>query len=92
MRKQAKFIKKMEENNKIPDKLMPKKIKDMLDEAGFAKPIITDGDAPEIRLNGGRTNALRCLAVVAVFVLAYGFLKHILDLSKVYWILVLNGF
>ncbi len=72
MRKQAKFIKKMEENNKIPDKLMPKKIKDMLDEAGFAKPIITDGDAPEIRLNGGRTNALRCLAVVAVFVLVVG--------------------
>ncbi|WP_295207313.1 beta-propeller domain-containing protein [Ruminococcus sp.] len=67
-----KFISQMEEKNKVPDKLMPQKIKDMLDEAGLAKPVIASEEKPEIKLNGGRTNALRCLAVVAAFVLVVG--------------------
>ena len=39
LRKRRKLIRQMEQTNKIPDKLMPQEIKDMLDVAGF-RPII----------------------------------------------------
>ena len=39
LRKRRKLIRQMEQANKIPDKLMPQEIKDMLDVAGF-RPVI----------------------------------------------------
>lgn len=36
LRKRRKLIRQMEQANKIPDKLMPQEIKDMLDVAGFS--------------------------------------------------------
>ena len=58
--------------NKIPDKLMPQEIKDMLDVAGFRPVIENTPNSAEIKINSGRSNALRCLAVVAAFVLVVG--------------------
>lgn len=43
LRKRRKLIRQMEQANKIPDKLMPQEIKDMLDVAGF-RPVI--GNTP----------------------------------------------
>lgn len=71
-RKRRKLIKQMEQANKIPDKLMPQEIKDMLDTSGFRPIIDITQNTPEIKINGGRNNVLRCLAVVAAFVLVVG--------------------
>lgn len=72
LRKRRKLIRQMEQANKIPDKLMPQEIKDMLDVAGFRPVIEATQNNTEIKINGGRSNALRCLAVVAAFVLVVG--------------------
>ena len=71
-RKRRKLIKQMEQANKIPDKLMPQEIKDMLDTSGFRPIIDITQNTHEIKINGGRNNVLRCLAVVAAFVLVVG--------------------
>lgn len=73
LRKRRKLIRQMEQANKIPDKLMPQEIKDMLDVAGFRPVIENTPNSAEIKINSGRSNALRCLAVVAAFVLVIGF-------------------
>ena len=65
LRKRRKLIRQMEQANKIPDKLMPQEIKDMLDVAGFRPVIENTPNSAEIKINSGRSNALRCLAVVA---------------------------
>lgn len=72
LRKRRKLIRQMEQANKIPDKLMPQEIKDMLDVAGFRPVIENTPNSAEIKINSGRSNALRCLAVVAAFVLVVG--------------------
>ncbi|WP_456028279.1 hypothetical protein [Ruminococcus sp.] len=72
LRKRRKLIRKMEQANKIPDKLMPQEIKDMLDVSGFRPVIGNTPNSAEIKINSGRSNALRCLAVVAAFVLVVG--------------------
>lgn len=72
LRKRRKLIRQMEQANKIPDKLMPQEIKDMLDVAGFRPVIGNTPNSAEIKINSGRSNALRCLAVVAAFVLVVG--------------------
>ena len=73
LRKRRKLIRQMEQANKIPDKLMPQEIKDMLDVAGFRPVIENTPNSAEIKINSGRSNALRCLAVVAAFVLFRAF-------------------
>lgn len=45
LRKRRKLIRQMEQANKIPDKLMPQEIKDMLDVAGF-RPVIENTPIP----------------------------------------------
>lgn len=72
LRKRRKLIRQMEQANKIPDKLMPQEIKDMLDVSGFRPVIGNTPNSAEIKINSGRSNALRCLAVVAAFVLVVG--------------------
>ena len=72
LRKRRKLIRQMEQANKIPDKLMPQEIKDMLDVAGFRPVIENTPNSAEIKINSGRSNTLRCLAVVAAFVLVVG--------------------
>lgn len=67
------IIEKLEEKNKVPEKLAPQKIKDMLDELSMVKPIIeSEAPAPEIKLTSNKGGFLRSIAIAAVFVLAVG--------------------
>ena len=68
------IIDRLEKINKVPDKLAPQRIKDMLDEQSMIRPIIEDNSAkPEIRLNSSRGTVFRTLAAAAaVFVIALG--------------------
>lgn len=71
--RQRNIIKKLEEKNKVPEKLAPQKIKDMLDELSMVKPIIeNEAPAPEIKLTSNKGGFLRSIAIAAVFVLAVG--------------------
>lgn len=51
LRKRRKLIRQMEQANKIPDKLMPQEIKDMLDVAGFRPVIENTPNSAEIKIN-----------------------------------------
>ena len=53
LRKRRKLIRQMEQANKIPDKLMPQEIKDMLDVAGFRPVIENTPNSAEIKINSG---------------------------------------
>ena len=57
LRKRRKLIRQMEQANKIPDKLMPQEIKDMLDVAGFRPVIENTPNSAEIKINSGRSNS-----------------------------------
>lgn len=63
---------RLEKKNKVPERLAPQKIKDMLDELSMVKPVIGNERQSEIKLNSNRGGILKSLAIAAVFVLAIG--------------------
>ncbi|MBR1422309.1 MAG: beta-propeller domain-containing protein [Ruminococcus sp.] len=70
--RRTRYIKRMEANNKVPDKLLPKRIKDMLDEHAMPNAVITDTRKEEIKLSRNSFTAARLFAFAAVIALLVG--------------------
>ena len=72
MKMNSGYISKMEENNKVPDKLLPQRIKDMLDQQALPGPVIEDVPKEEIKLSRGASPVLGFAAFAAVIALLIG--------------------
>ncbi len=70
--RRTRYIKRMEANNKVPEKLLPKRIKDMLDEHAMPGAVITDTHKEEIKISRSSFTAARLLAFAAVIALLVG--------------------
>ena len=72
------IITRLEKQSKVPDKLEPQKIKDMLDEISAIKPVIESERSSGIKLNSGKGSFIRTIAAAAFFVLAVAGLAAVL--------------